>query len=476
MSAGDRLKDAGALLHREQAVVFGEDSGDEEERLDLAEIPAPVADQCGSWARILAATTGDPRSNFEQACVELFGLARTYDGDDHVRQAVGDALFEMARKSGIADDEAQGIMSARLAPNANGYDPNDWAEEHTTEQHKFPLLAFDQIHVDTKRRGYLVKGLIASTGLTVVWGPPKCGKSFWAVDVGMHVALGWEYRGRRVQQAPVVYIALEGQHGLPARIEAFRRHHGVTEAPFYLVLVRLDLIADHTALVSDIKSQIGAAMPGAVFIDTLNRSLVGSESKDEDMGRYLAAAEYVATTLACAVIVVHHCGIDATRPRGHTSLTGSVESQLAVKRSDTGEVVVTVEYAKDMPEGTEVYSTLEPVTVGADPDGDAITSLVVMPATSAGRTERKPVKGAKAVALELLRKAIAEAGSVPAVSNHIPANTRTISLESFRTYAYAGSITESDEPDSKRKAFVRALKDLQEAHLVAKWGEHLWLL
>jgi hypothetical protein len=97
----------------------------------------------------------------------------------------------------------------------------------TPRKLRFPLVPFDQIAVDTERRGYLVKGLLASTGLAVIWGPPKCGKSFWAVDVGLHISLGWEYRGRRVQQATVVYIALEGQHGLPARIEAFKRHHGV---------------------------------------------------------------------------------------------------------------------------------------------------------------------------------------------------------------------------------------------------------
>jgi len=324
----------------------------------------------------------------------------------------------------------------------------------------------------------LVKGLLASTGLAVVWGPPKCGKSFVAIDIALHIALGWEYRGRRVQQAPVVYIALEGQHGLPARVEAFNRHHKLrTAPPFSLILVRLNLIDDVAALIADIKAQIGTVMPGAVFIDTLNRSLVGSESKDEDMGRYLAAAERLGGELACAVPLVHHCGLDASRPRGHTSLTGSVESQLAVKRGEAGEVIVKLEYAKDFPEGTEIYSRLEPVTVGVDPDGDEITTLVVLPATApAQSSRRKPVKGAKAVALELLRKAIDEAGSVPPPSNHIPANSRTISIETWRLYADQGSITESDKPDSKRRTFVRAVKDLQAAKLIGIWGDSAWIV
>jgi hypothetical protein len=357
---------------------------------------------------------------------------------------------------------------------------HDRAKKHNgpaTPAPAFPLIPFSNIRVDTRRRGYLVKGLLASTGLAVIWGPPKCGKSFWAADLGLHIALGWEYRGRCVQQATVVYIALEGRHGFPARIEAFRQHHGIDAAPFYLLTTTLDLIADAAALIGSIKVQLGDEWPGVVFIDTLNRSLVGSESKDEDMGRYLAAAEQVAQELGCVVVVVHHCGIDATRPRGHTSLSGTVESQLSVKRGMTGEVIVTVELAKDFAEGAEIFSRLESVVVGTDPDGDKITSLVVLPATANADASRgKKVKGAKKVALDILRKAIDEAGSVPQVSNHIPPKTRTIPIETWRLYAYQGTITESDKPDSKQKAFVRAVKDLQAAKLVGIWGDQAWLI
>lgn len=244
----------------------------------------------------------------------------------------------------------------------------------------YPLQAFENIRIDTERRGYLVKGLIASTGLAVIWGPPKCGKSFLAMDLGMHIALGWDYRGHKIKQASVVYIALEGRHGFPARVEAFRRHYGVEFAPFYLLSASLDLVAKSGQLIAAIKAQLGENLPGVIFLDTLNRSLVGSESKDEDMARFLAAAEKVAQELSCAVVIVHHCGIDASRPRGHTSLSGAVESQLKVERTAAGEVIVTVELAKDFAEGTEIVSRLERVGLGTDADGDPITSLVVVPA------------------------------------------------------------------------------------------------
>src|SRR5262249_21988738 len=86
----------------------------------------------------------------------------------------------------------------------------------------FAVLAFEEITIDTAP-AYLVRGLMPRTGLVIIWGPPKCGKSFWVFDLFMHVALGWDYRGHRVQQGPVVYCAPEGAHGFKARVEAFRQ-------------------------------------------------------------------------------------------------------------------------------------------------------------------------------------------------------------------------------------------------------------
>jgi hypothetical protein len=124
---------------------------------------------------------------------------------------------------------------------------------------RFPLTPFAQIKM-TAGSPYLVKGFIPREGLAVVWGPPKCGKSFWVYDVVMHVALGWEYRGRRVAQGTVVYIAAEGERGLGARTEAFRAEKFTEEmpdVPFYLLTTRLDLGADHTLLIADIRAQLG---------------------------------------------------------------------------------------------------------------------------------------------------------------------------------------------------------------------------
>jgi hypothetical protein len=69
---------------------------------------------------------------------------------------------------------------------------------------RFRLVAFDDVLMSTTSF-YLVKGLIPREGLVIVWGAPKCGKSFWTFDLLMHVACGWDYRGVRVKGGSVVY-------------------------------------------------------------------------------------------------------------------------------------------------------------------------------------------------------------------------------------------------------------------------------
>ena len=197
---------------------------------------------------------------------------------------------------------------------------------------RFQLTRFRDIAI-TEGIAFLVKDLIPTPGLVVVWGPPKCGKSFWMFDLSMHIALGREYRGKRVQKGSVVYLALEGGKGFTHRVEAFRHRHSVTDAPFYLITDRTDLVNEHTQLIVEITIQSGGA-PALVVIDTLNRSLFGSENSDQDMAAYIRAADVIREAFSCTVAIIHHCGVAGDRPRGHTSLTGAVDAQLAVKRDE----------------------------------------------------------------------------------------------------------------------------------------------
>ena len=163
--------------------------------------------------------------------------------------------------------------------------PPPGANGAAADNMRFAITPFDQIKHTTACQ-YLIKGLIPSKGLTLVYGSPKCGKSFWAFDAVMHIALGRPYRSRRVEQGAVVYISCEGFGGFYNRVEAFRQERMADHTgpvPFWLLAARVDLVGDHGDIITDIRTTLGDTAPSAVIIDTLNRSMVGSESKDQDM-------------------------------------------------------------------------------------------------------------------------------------------------------------------------------------------------
>lgn len=72
--------------------------------------------------------------------------------------------------------------------------------EAEKRKHRVWLVPFDEITLGAESR-YLVKGLIPRVGLSVIWGPPKCGKSFWVFDLAMHVALGCSIAGEECSRA-----------------------------------------------------------------------------------------------------------------------------------------------------------------------------------------------------------------------------------------------------------------------------------
>jgi hypothetical protein len=349
---------------------------------------------------------------------------------------------------------------------------------------KFQLIPFRDVR-SSSGRNYLVKGLIPRSGLVVIYGKPKSGKSFLATDLFAHIALGWEYHGRRVLQGACVYVACEGHAGFPTRLEAFRQRFlgdtGNQDVPFYYVAANLDLVADRDALVQAIRLQLNHVIPSAVVIDTLNRSLSGSESKDEDMGKYLRAAGAIVAEFGCVVAVVHHTGIDTSRPRGHSSLTGAADAQIRVERDAEDNVVATVEWMKDGPEGDQIFGRLELVEVGTDEDGDPLTTCVVVPVEDDAIIAGKPAKGprmtkAASTALLALRKALATASDPRPASSHVPDDATVTTLDIRREYAYRMGISAADAKiRAKQGAFKRATEHLIGSGIVGVWEPYVWI-
>lgn len=346
---------------------------------------------------------------------------------------------------------------------------------------RFPLVAFDQIRLSTTPR-YRVSKLLPIHGLTVIWGPPKCGKSFLAFDMLMHVALGWDYQGHRVEPGTIVYCALEGQKGFEARKVAFEQAHLETfdgPVPFYLMPASFALVADAAELIAAIRAQLpDGEAPGVVCLDTLNRSFTGSESDDRDMTAYVRAADSIRDAFGCLVVIVHHCGLEGTRPRGHSALAGAVDAQLAVKKLSDGMLSCAVELMKDGPDGETITCRLERVEVGVDDTGEAITSCIVRPERATNNPAladrpRKPLRPEQRVALEALSEALIAHGKPAPHSCGAPVNTNAVHRDAWREELFRRGVLDRAHSNPS-VAFGRLRTGLAAVGAIAERDELIW--
>ena len=249
--------------------------------------------------------------------------------------------------------------------------------------------------------------------------------------------------------------------------------------PFYLLDVPVDLVADHTKLIIAVRSQVNGQRPAVVVIDTLNRALIGDENKSDDMAKFIRAADTVRVAFECTVVIVHHCGVQGGRPRGHTSLSGADDVQIAVNRDKDGNIIASVEHMKDGEAGAVIACKLEHVELDRDEDGDPISSCIIVPAegvASASAKDKGPkLSDTNKLGLSLLRELIASAGKPPPAEAHLslPANTLVCSATEWRERFYNGY--PSDSQTTKQKAFVRVQLKLMELKLIDVFSIYVWL-
>ena len=328
------------------------------------------------------------------------------------------------------------------------------------------------------KREPLVKGILDRGAMSVKYGATNCGKTFSSLDLACHVALGWPWFGRKTRQGAVVYIAAEGGLGIEERLTAFRYHHGVEpDAPLYVVPVAIDLCKTKKD-VAELLREIKPLDPALVVIDTLSRAMAGgNENSPDDMGAFVTNCDLIRQETGAHLLVIHHTGKDEGRgTRGHSLLAAAADTLIEVSKDEvSGLVTATVKKQRDRASGDVLVFKLEPVDIGMDEDEDTITSCVVVPSDEQA-PKRVKLTGPAKIALDLLIKAINEASVKPPASNHIPPDISACPVTLWKRYCHTGSITASDKPDSKDKAFKRAADRLQELGFVGVWDDWVWVI
>jgi len=202
---------------------------------------------------------------------------------------------------------------------------------------------------DLQEKRWRVDRLIPDNGLAVVYGRPKVGKTFWALDLALSVATGRDFHGGKVERGRVTYVAAEGGAArLRDRVAAWLRERGIDERELEgwwdVVLAPVNLV-DHLQ-VGEFLKELGGQRSLVVF-DTLARCMSGDENSQKDMGAAVAGCDRVRTETGAAVLLVHHEGKDGSKgARGSTVLLGAIDASIRGK-ADGGHITFYVEDMRD---------------------------------------------------------------------------------------------------------------------------------
>lgn len=254
-------------------------------------------------------------------------------------------------------------------------------EEKPKKKPRMYILSMDESHKSclTTKQDPLIEGLIDRLSSTVMYGASNVAKTFVALDLSFHIAAGIDWRGFKVAQGAVVYVAAEGGRGILKRVAALKVKHGVENVPLYIIPCPIDLLNSNADLRELLKLiQQAAEMAGKpiqlVVIDTLSRALAGGdENSSTDMGEFVRQVDLIREKAKTAALTVHHSGKDAAKgARGHSLLRAATDTEIEITKG-----VMTVTKQRDMEEGKPINFKLEDVEVGADPDGRQIKSATV---------------------------------------------------------------------------------------------------
>jgi AAA domain len=219
---------------------------------------------------------------------------------------------------------------------------------------------------------WLVPGFFPEHGLSFLAGAPKTGKSFAAIDLGLHVAVGKPWHGLSVPQGVVVYVCAEGSAGIGKRVTAALREHNIpADVPFYVFRpVRLADAHDVAVLIEMIRRKANGRKVALVIFDTLSRMIPAIEENSAGaMTPVVDNLTKVADTFLCNSFTVHHTGRDASKGmRGSTVLTGAADSVVLLhgRENGVGPASLVCSHRKDGGVGAEVLVTFAIVNKGAE--------------------------------------------------------------------------------------------------------------
>ncbi len=326
------------------------------------------------------------------------------------------------------------------------------------EGRKLPLLYASDIKPVLHTNDF-VEGLLSENQFSVIYGASNCGKTFFMLDLAMHIALGRRWRDREVQGGGVLYAALEGGNGTNNRISAFMQHFNIEQAPNLVVVPNnlnfMDAQGDIMSLIYAIKeAQQRIGNIKLIVIDTLARAISGGdENSSQDMGTMIINADMIRAVTGAHISFIHHSGKDDLKgARGHSSLRAAVDTEIEISRVDEHSPSrVRVVKQREMEMMEESYFKLERVVLGENNRGKEVSSCVAISVAEAPIAKKAKLTAIQQFVYDAIVQGIYDTGTMRSVVKDMP-SVKCISYDEMKDVLEARGYKEIMATEQKSSA------------------------
>lgn len=435
-------------------------------------IPQKYLDERHTWLRLAMALKHQfgegglalfdylsTRSNFYDY-FELYREWKTLGGQGIGKTTIG-TLLHYARENPEFARVEKDIFE--------GANPESLSSEDFYNQ----LVFYEDIRFNGQNN-WLIKGILGRGDISCVAGRSGVGKSFFVIDMALSVARGISFCGHKSSKAGVLYVVLEGQVNFFNRILAYRKENGSDDDPLFVVLpTSVNLHGSEVDAAKIVQTMRRLESEGKkielVVIDTFAQAFAGGdENSSSDMGRVIKQVAKIRDETGAHVSLVHHHGKETIKGlRGHSSLTAAVDTIVELFEPK-GAKEATLTKQKDGEDNQRFPFYLRSVELGADDDGDVVTSCVVQHISAdsvCSILESLPIQTKQTY--RLIEKEFLK------VSPFSKTDGTKLSKKIFRDRFDETDISEGELP-SKRKAFKRALDVLKGVELIDFDDENIW--
>jgi hypothetical protein len=336
---------------------------------------------------------------------------------------------------------------------------------------------------------WLIKGILPQKGVALIAGQWGTYKTSTALDIAVSIMADIPFAGRyRIKRrGAVLFIALEGESMLSARLKAIADDRGVAGAlPFAWrgycpALTDSDAADTFCALVNKAAFNLPVVM---IVVDTLiTAAQYQADGADNDAAitqKVMRTLRLLSERTNTMVVGIDHFGkVVETGTRGSSAKEGAADTVIALlaDREISGSVKNTrlaVRKQRDGGGGFELPFTAKTVIIGADEDGDPLTATTIDWQASAqpAATAKKDTRWSSSMQLlrRVLMTMLADHGQdvLPFIDGPTvrACNLDLVRNEFYRQYVVAEG-THAQKQDTRRHAFQRAIKGAVDRDVIA---------